>query len=73
MSAIDRAIEAVGGRRQLAEACGVRYQAVQKWQRSQRIPAERVLEVERISGVSRGDLRPDLYPDETAKQRKRAS
>lgn len=27
-----------------------------------KIPAERVLEIERISGVSRHDLRPDLYP-----------
>jgi DNA-binding transcriptional regulator YdaS (Cro superfamily) len=69
MDAIDRAIEAVGGRRQLAEACGVRYQAVHKWRKQGRIPAERVLTIERVSGVSRSELRPDLYPPDEDEQR----
>lgn len=32
--------------------------AVSKWER---IPAERVVEVERITGIPREELRPDLY------------
>ena len=45
---------------EFAKRCGVKYQAVQKWRK--RIPAERVLLIESISGVSRHELRPDLYP-----------
>lgn len=36
-------------------------QAISQWKQ---VPAERVLEVERVSGVSRHLLRPDLYPAE---------
>jgi DNA-binding transcriptional regulator YdaS (Cro superfamily) len=32
--------------------------AVTKWRR---VPAERVIDVERITGISREELRPDLY------------
>lgn len=66
MSAIDRAVEKAGGLQALAAACGVRYQAVQRWSRTRRVPAERVLQVEQASGVSRHDLRPDIYPRESA-------
>ncbi len=37
--------------------------AIWQWADSQ-VPAERVLEVERVTGISRHDLRPDLYPRE---------
>jgi DNA-binding transcriptional regulator YdaS (Cro superfamily) len=59
-SPIDRAIRIVGGQRQLAQALGVTYQAVQKFRR--RVPAERVLQIEKTTGVSRHELRPDIYP-----------
>lgn len=32
--------------------------SISKWQR---VPAERVIEVERITGIPREKLRPDLY------------
>lgn len=70
--AIDQAIEKLGSQTALAHELGVRPQAVQKWKAQRRVPAERVLDVERVSGVPRGALRPDLYPDERPK-RKRAS
>ena len=63
MKALQRAIKAAGGRRALAEACGVKYQAVQKWERGT-IPAERVLQVEKATSIHRTRLRPDLYPKE---------
>lgn len=60
-TALDRAIDAVGTAHNLAFQVGVTPQAVSAWRRV-RVPAERVLEVERVSGVSRHELRPDIYP-----------
>lgn len=62
MKPIERAVQAAGGQQALAEKCGVKYQAIQKWLRTKRVPAERVLAVEAATGVSRHELRPDIYP-----------
>ncbi|WP_019905683.1 YdaS family helix-turn-helix protein [Methylobacterium sp. 77] len=56
--ALQLACEKAGGRKALAAAIGVTRQAIEQ---SRRVPAERVLDVERISKVSRHDLRPDIY------------
>jgi DNA-binding transcriptional regulator YdaS (Cro superfamily) len=64
MKAIERAVDAAGGQLALAKKLGVSYQAVQKWLRSG-VPADRVLAVESATGVSRHDLRPDIYPRDT--------
>lgn len=58
--ALSRAEAAIGGRRALADRLGITTQAISQWRR---IPAERVLQIEAASGVSRHDLRPDLYPE----------
>lgn len=47
----------------VAAAAGVDKATVTRWSQK-RVPAERVLQVERITGVSRHVLRPDLYPTE---------
>lgn len=52
------AIKAIG-RARLAEGLGISRAAVSQWKR---IPAARVLDVERLSSVPRYMLRPDLYP-----------
>jgi DNA-binding transcriptional regulator YdaS (Cro superfamily) len=57
--AITLAIEKAGSMRALADAIGISYQAIQAWKK--RIPAERVLDVERATGIRRERLRPDLY------------
>jgi len=58
-SARDRAVKEAGGPTRLAEKVGVTRSAVSQWRR---VPAERVLDVERATGVSRHELRPDIYP-----------
>ena len=50
----------------LARQLDVTPQAVSGWLTRGRVPAERVLEIERLTGVSRNDLRPDIYPPEAA-------
>lgn len=42
----------------LAASLGISVQAVSQWRR---VPGARVLEVERITGVSRYEIRPDIY------------
>lgn len=59
--ALDRAKLKAGGPSGLAKAIGgITPQAISQWDR---VPAERVLQVERATGVPRHDLRPDIYPD----------
>jgi len=57
--AMAEAIRLIGGIRPLARALEIRPQAISQWRR---IPPARVLTIERLSGVSRTRLRPDLYP-----------
>jgi DNA-binding transcriptional regulator YdaS (Cro superfamily) len=64
--ALKRAVESVGGQAKFARAVGVTAQAVSQWDE---VPPLRVLVVERVSGVSRHELRPDLYPLEPAEVR----
>lgn len=61
---LEDAIRAAGGVGALARALGISQPSVSNWQR---IPAERVIAVEALTGVPRAALRPDLYPmtDET--------
>jgi TorA maturation chaperone TorD len=57
---LEAAIRACGGVSELARRLGISQPSVSHWQR---VPAERVLTVEQVSGVPRATLRPDLYPD----------
>jgi transcriptional regulator with XRE-family HTH domain len=45
---------------QLAEQFGVQAPALYKWE-TKRVPAERVLDVVRLTGIPAHELRPDLY------------
>ena len=65
-NAAARAAAAVGGQSALARALGCTPQAVQRMCSTGRVPAERVLRIEAVSGVARHELRPDLYPVESA-------
>jgi TorA maturation chaperone TorD len=57
---LDRAIEAAGGIAQLARKIGIAQPSVSNWNR---VPAQRVIAVEAATGVSRKQLRPDLYSE----------
>lgn len=69
-SVVNEAALAVGGIRQLADKLALSYQAVWKWHR---IPAGRVLDVERLSGIPRERLRPDLYGAPRPRPKRRTS
>jgi len=58
--ALEKAIGSVGGVRALARSLGISQPAISSWKR---VPADRVLSVEATTGVSRSDLRPDIYPE----------
>lgn len=61
---IKHAAAQVGGLTKLADALQLSRAAVSLWKK---VPPLRVLKVEDLTGVSRHDLRPDLYPrDEKA-------
>ena len=63
--ALQDAVTRAGSQAALARICEVSTTAVWKWlQSSKRMPAEYVLKTESAVGISRHDLRPDIYPRE---------
>lgn len=55
---VQLAIAAAGGLRPLARELGMSMQALSEWRR---VPADRLLQVEAVTNISRRKLRPDLY------------
>jgi DNA-binding transcriptional regulator YdaS (Cro superfamily) len=56
-----QAIERAGSQVKLARLLGITHQAVNKWTT---VPVHHLIEIERLTGIHRSLLRPDLY-DET--------
>jgi DNA-binding transcriptional regulator YdaS (Cro superfamily) len=56
-----QAIERAGSQNKLAQLLGITHQAVNKWQI---VPVHHLIRVERLTGVHRALLRPDLYADQ---------
>ena len=65
---ITEAILKAGGVQKLAKNIGVTYQAIQLWESRGKVPAERVLDLERVTGICRTEFRPDIYPAEDYKK-----
>ncbi len=64
-SALRLAVERIGSQGRMSRLCGVKQPSVWKWiERRKSLPAEYVLTVEAATGVSRHELRPDIYPIE---------
>jgi len=59
------AIEGAGSITALARLLGIHRQAVQGWNR---VPADRIVEIERVTGIDRAELRPDLFLGWTSKK-----
>lgn len=62
---IEKAVSLAGSQSELARRLGVRQGYVWKWLRKGRPPAEHVIAIEKATGISRHELRPDIYPLET--------
>lgn len=65
--ALVKAIKVAGGTDGLAQKLNISAQAISQWDQ---VPPLRVLDVERATGISRHDLRPDIYPIEEVQQRR---
>lgn len=62
-TALQRAVDLAGSQSKFAEAIGTSQQNVSNWvAKGKSLPAEYVLAAERVLGISRHDLRPDIYP-----------
>lgn len=60
---LSEAIRAAGGVGALAQKIGISQPSVSNWTR---VPAERVVAIEALTGVARAVLRPDLYGEDAA-------
>lgn len=63
--ALKRACDVCGGQKALADRVNTTQSMIWYWlERSKKgVPGEFVIPIEQASGVSRSELRPDLYPD----------
>ena len=67
VEAVTRAAKAVGGLAHLGRLLGVTKGAVMHWKSgSVLLPADRAVAIERETGISRKELRPDLWPVDAA-------
>jgi DNA-binding transcriptional regulator YdaS (Cro superfamily) len=66
MNPLQRAISIAGSQSELARRIGVTQAHVWQWlHRSKgKVPGQYVIPIEKATGVSRHELRPDLYPVE---------
>jgi len=55
---VEKAAAEVGGVVALARMLGIKHTSLHSWSR---VPAERVLAFEEITGVSRHEIRPDVF------------
>lgn len=65
MSGLDKAISIVGSKSRLALALEIKPSSLSRWVHKYqgRVPAERVLQVYQLTGVTPHELRPDLHPN----------
>lgn len=60
ISIVQKAAARVGSLSELARRLGIKHPALYKWRE---VPPKRVLALEKISGIPRHEIRPDLYPE----------
>jgi len=59
MNLVSQAIGEIGLTK-LAHQLGITHQALRKWEKT-RVPAERLVEFERITGIPREAIRPEIF------------
>lgn len=59
--ALRQAIQVAGGQTKLAQVIGTTQGHVSQWLRRGKVPADKVLLIERATGVARHLLRPDVF------------
>lgn len=64
VEALEIAIEKAGGQTALARKIGKTQGHICKWLERKKVPANMAIPIEQATGVSRHDLRPDIYPKE---------
>lgn len=55
---VEQAAEKAGGVVALARELGIKHASLHSWRQ---VPANRVLDIERITGISRHEMRPDIF------------
>lgn len=70
-TALGKAKKAAGNAQKLAELLGISAAAVSKW--GDEVPLTRVLDVERVTGIPRHDLRPDVFGEPAVPKKRRAA
>lgn len=69
LSPVELVIETLGGPSKAAAAMKIANPSVVlNWRKRGQVPADRVIEVEKLTGVSRHDLRPDVFGAAPAKE-----
>ncbi len=66
--ALQKAIATLGGQVKLADAIQTSQQNVSNWLRTGKVAPDKVILIEKVTGVSRHELRPDIYPPEESKK-----
>lgn len=62
LSTVERVIEALDGPTKAATKLGISNPSVvMNWRKRKRVPADRVLLIEELTGISRHELRPDIF------------
>lgn len=59
--ALRQAIEVAGSQTKLARVIGATQGHVSQWLRRGKVPADKVLLIERATGIPRAELRPDVF------------
>jgi DNA-binding transcriptional regulator YdaS (Cro superfamily) len=63
LTPIQKAIDLLGGVTPISEHCNVSVQAIYKWVKKNKVPANRCLQIEQLTKkkVNRYELRPDVF------------
>lgn len=68
MDALTNAIAAAGGVARLAQNLGIAQNVVSNWKARGQAPASRCVAIEEATGISRHELRPDVFGQEPARR-----